>query len=220
MTAVDRAASRREITDALIKAMEHRHEVLDAIVDSDDRRAAVEAIAKLLGTSHLGCEAVMGMSFDQLTKDSRDRIADELNDLNKELTFMVGERPASTEETLILRPFAGESDRDIFALRTSDVHASGDGSGRPASGLDDEIHEGLVRVDDEDAAWFVAIDGAQKVGMVFGDLGHGEVNVRIWIHPEQRKKGYGTAALRRARAEMAACFPGVPLVVRAPAHPG
>jgi RimJ/RimL family protein N-acetyltransferase len=57
--------------------------------------------------------------------------------------------------------------------------------------------------------------------MVFGDLNHGEVNVRIWIHPEHRKKGYGTAALRRARAEMAAYFPGVPLIVRAPgAHAG
>ena len=74
----------------------------------------------------------------------------------------------------------------------------------------------LERVDDEDAALFVALDGAQKIGMVFGDLNHGEVNVRIWIHPGQRKKGYGTAALRRARSELAACFPGVPLVVRAP----
>jgi RimJ/RimL family protein N-acetyltransferase len=57
--------------------------------------------------------------------------------------------------------------------------------------------------------------------MVFGELPHGEVAVRVWIHPEHRKKGYGTAALRRARSEMAAYFPGVPLVVRATsAHPG
>src|SRR5574337_174715 len=216
MTAVDRAVSRREITDALLKALERRHEVLDVIVDSDDRPAAVQAIAALLGTSHLGCEAVMNMSFDQLTKDSRARIAAELDDLNSQLTFTLGERPASSGETLALRPFAGELDRDIFVLRTSDVRASGDGSGRPAGAIDEEIHSALVRVDDEDAAWFVAVDGAQQVGMVFGELTHGEVNVRIWIHPEQRKKGYGTAALRRARSEMAACFPGVPLVVRDP----
>ena len=44
----------------------------------------------------------------------------------------------------------------------------------------------------------------------------GEVNLRIWIHPAHRKKGYGTAALRRSRSEMAAQFPAVPLVVRAP----
>lgn len=216
MTAVDRAVSRREITDALMKALERRHEVLDVIMESDDRAAAVEAIAELLGTSPLGCEAVIGMSFDQLTRDSRSRIAAELEDLNSQLAFTLGERPASLGETLVLRPFAGGRDRDILALRTADVHASADGSGRPADGLDDEIHSGLARVDDEDAAWFVAFDGPEKVGMVFGDLSNGEVDVRIWIHPEHRKKGYGTAALRRARAEMAAYFPGVPLVVRAP----
>ncbi|WP_046320168.1 GNAT family N-acetyltransferase [Mycobacterium sp. UM_Kg1] len=220
MTAVDRAVSRREITDALLKAMERRHEVLDVIVESDDRSSAVQAIAELLGVSPLGCQAVIGMCLDQLTKDSRSRIADELEDLNNELTFTLGDRPASSSDTLQLRPFGGD-DRDIFALRTADVGASGDGSGGPAGGLDDEINSGLSRVDDEDAAWLVAVAGGQKVGMVFGDLHHNEVNVRIWIHPEHRKKGYGTAALRRARSEMAAYFPGVPLIVRAPgAHAG
>ena len=38
MTAVDRAVSRREITNALLKAMERRHEVLDLIVDAEDHR--------------------------------------------------------------------------------------------------------------------------------------------------------------------------------------
>jgi GNAT superfamily N-acetyltransferase len=220
MTAVDRAVARREITDALLKALERRHEVLDAIVEADDRFAAVDAIATLLGTSRVGCEAVMGMSFDQLTKDSRARIRGELDDLNSQLDFTLGERPASLSETLMLRLFSGEADRDIFALRTTDVGAKGDGSGGPAGGLDDEIRSALMRVDNEDAAWFVAFDGEQKIGMVFGELTHGEVDVRIWVHPEHRKKGYGTAALRRARSEMAAYFPGVPLVVRTPAHPG
>lgn len=221
MTAVDRAVSRREIANALLKAMERRHEVLDVIVDSDDRASAVQAIADLLGVSPLGCEAVIGMSLDQLTTDSRDKIADELNDLNNELTFTLGDRPASSGETLLLRIFSGEQDRDILVDRTTDVGASIDGTGRPADDIVDEINSALARVDDEDAALFVAIDAGQKVGMVFGDLNHGEVNVRIWIHPEHRKKGYGTAALRRARAEMAAYFPGVPLIVRAPgAHAG
>lgn len=220
MTAVDRAVTRREITDALLKAMERRHEVLDVIVDSDDRDSAVHAIAELLGVSPLGCEAVIGMSLGQLTKDSRSRIADELEDLNNELTFILGDRPASSGESLALRLFSGEQDRDILADRTVDVGASADGTGRPAGDLGDEISSALARVDDEDAALFVAIDGGQKVGMVFGDLNHGEVNVRIWIHPEHRKKGYGTAALRRARAEMAAYFPGVPLIVRAPGAHG
>lgn len=185
------------------------------IVDAEDSAEAVDAIASLLGTSRVGGEAVMGLPFDRLTKESRRRIAAELEDLNNQLSFTMGERPAG--ESLTLRPFSAASDRDIFAARTQDVGAAGDGSGAPAGSLDDEIRAGLARVDAEEAAWLVATDGAQKVGMVFGELAAGEINVRIWIHPDHRKQGYGTAALRKARSEMAAYFPGVPLVVRAPA---
>jgi len=216
MTDQDRKAARREIADALLKALERRHEVLDLIVDSEDKAAAVEAIVALLDTSHAGAEAVMGMSFDLLTKDSRKKIQADLEDLNKQLSFTLGERPASSGETLELRPFSAEADRDIFAARTEDMGAAGDGSGGPAGSLDDEIRAALRRVDDEEAAWFVAVDSGEKVGMVFGELAQGEVNVRIWIHPEHRKKGYGTAALRKSRTEMAWCFPAVPLVVRTP----
>ncbi|WP_156687267.1 GNAT family N-acetyltransferase [Mycobacterium sp. Marseille-P9652] len=216
MTDQDRKAARREIADALLKALERRHEVLDLMVESDNKAAAVEGIVGLLGTSHAGAEAVMSMSFDQLTKDSRKTIQSELEDLNKQLSFMVGERPASSGETLQLRPFSAEEDRDIFAARTEDMGSAGDGSGGPAGNLDDEIRAALGRVDDEEAAWFVAVDSGEKVGMVFGELTHGEVSVRIWIHPDHRKKGYGTAALRKSRTELAWCFPAVPLVVRTP----
>ena len=187
------------------------------MVESENKAAAVEAIVKLLDTSHVAAEAVMNMSFDQLTVDSRKKIQAELEDLNKQLSFTLNERPASSGETLELRAFSADEDRDIFATRTEDVGAAGDGSGGPAGNLDDEIGAALRRVDDEEAAWFVAVDSGEKVGMVFGELVHGEVNVRIWIHPEQRKKGYGTAALRKSRSEMAGFFPAVPMVVRAPA---
>jgi GNAT superfamily N-acetyltransferase len=216
MTDHDRAAARREIADALVNALERRHEVLDVIVEADDHAAAVDAIAKLLGTTRLGGEAVMGMSFDKLTKDSRRKIADELEDLNKALTFTLIDRPASSGENLVLRPFVERLDRDIFAARTEDMHLAGDGSGGPAGPLDDEIRSGLGRIDAEDAIWLVAVAGTEKVGMVFGELAGGEVNVRVWIHPDHRKKGYGTAALRRSRSEMAGYFPAVPMVVRAP----
>jgi ribosomal protein S18 acetylase RimI-like enzyme len=217
MTDQDRKAARREIADALLKALERRHEVLDLVVESENEAAAVEAIVNLLDSSHVAAEAVMGMSFDQLTKDSRRKILAELEDLNKQLSFTLKERPASSGESLELRPFSAEQDRDIFAARTGDMGAAGDGSGGPAGNLDDEIRAALGRVDDEEAAWFVAVDSGQKVGMVFGELVHGEVDVRIWIHPDYRKKGYGTAALRKSRSEMAWCFPAVPLVVRTPA---
>ena len=102
----DRAAGRREITDALIAALDRRHEVLDVIVDADNRGAAVEAVAALLGTTHLGAEAVVGMPMYRLTKDSRRRIAAELDDLNSRLTFTLIERPESSGEHLVLRPFS------------------------------------------------------------------------------------------------------------------
>ena len=216
MTDQDRAVTRRAIADALLTALERRHEVLDAIVASDDRAAAIDAVSELLGKSRTGAEAVMGMSFDQLTKESRRRIAAELDDLNSQLSFTVAERPASSDDSLRLRPFSHDDDRDIFGFRTDEVGAAGDGSGSPARSLDDEIGAALERLGAEEAAWFVAIDGEDKVGMVFGELAGGEVNVRIWIHPEHRKKGYGTAALRRSRSELAAVFPAVPLVIRAP----
>ena len=217
MTDHDRKAARREIADALLKALERRHEVLDLIVEADNKAAAVEAIAGLLGTSHVGAEAVLGLSFDQVTKESRKIIQTELEDLNKQLSFTLGERPASSGDSLELRAFSAEDDRDIFAVRTQDMGAAGDGSGGPAGNLDDEIRSALARVDDEEAAWFVAIDSGEKVGMVFGELDHGEVQVRIWIHPDHRQRGYGTAALRKSRSEMAWCFPAAPLVVRTPA---
>jgi GNAT superfamily N-acetyltransferase len=216
MTEQDSTLERREIAHALVQALERRHELLDVVVRSEDYDAAIESIASALGTSLVAAEAVLRLSFDRLTKVSRRRIAAELEDLNTQLSFM-GEQPASAGQSLVLRPFSADEDRDIFAARTGDVRAAGDGSGAPAGDLDDEIRAGVGRVDAEEAAWLVAIDGSEKVGMVFGELAGGEVNVRIWIHPNYRKRGYGTAALRKSRSEMAAYFPAVPLVVRAPA---
>ncbi len=216
MTEQDSRLERREIAHALVQALERRHELLDVVVRSEDYDAAIESIASALGTSLVAAEAVLRLSFDRLTKVSRRRIAAELEDLNTQLSFM-GEQPASTGQNLVLRPFSADEDRDIFAARTGDVRAAGDGSGAPAGDLDDEIRAAVGRVDAEEAAWLVAIDGSEKVGMVFGELAGGEVNVRIWIHPGYRKRGYGTAALRKSRSEMAAYFPAVPLVVRAPA---
>ena len=216
MTEQDSRVERRDIARAMVRALECRHELLDAIVESEDYDAAIEAIATLIGTSLVAAEAVLRLSFDRLTRVSRDRIAAELEDLNSQLSFMA-EPSVSPGQNLVLRPFAASKDRDIFAARTDDVRAAGDGSGAPAGDLDDEIRAAVSRVDAEEAAWLVAIDGSEKVGMVFGELAGGEVNVRIWIHPAYRKRGYGTAALRKSRSEMAAYFPAVPLVVRAPA---
>jgi GNAT superfamily N-acetyltransferase len=217
MTDEEQKAERREIADTLVRALERRHELLDVIVESEDYDAAVEAISTMHGTSPAGGEAVLRLSFDRLTKVSRRRIRDELEDLNHELSFTMGEPQPAPGSNFILRLFSADLDRDIFAARTDDVGAAGDGSGAPAGDLDDEIRAAVARVHAEEAVWLVAMDGSEKVGMVFGELASGEVNVRIWIHPSYRKHGYGTAALRKSRSEMAAYFPAVPLVVRAPA---
>lgn len=211
MTHHDRAAH-REISYALLKALERRHVVLDAIMEADDRPTAVNAIVGMLNTSRPGAEAVMGMSLDQLTKNSRRKIAAELDDLNAQLDFTLKQRPVSSGGSLVLRPFVGESDRHIFVARTQDIN----GSDAPFDDLDNEIRAALSQIDAEQAAWFVAIDGTRKVGMVFGELVVGEVNVRIWIHPDYRRRGYGSAALRKCGPAMARYFPAVPLVIRAP----
>ena len=96
------------------------------------------------------------------------------------------------------------------------MRAAGDGSNAPVGSVDDEIRSALARIDAEEAAWFVAVADTEPVGMVFGELVAGEVNVRVWIHPDHRKHGYGTAALRKSRSEMAVYFPAVPMVVRTP----
>ncbi len=54
MTEQDRAVTRRAIADALMTALERRHEVLDTIVDSPDRAAAIDSITALLGTPRIG----------------------------------------------------------------------------------------------------------------------------------------------------------------------
>src|SRR5262245_61356942 len=113
MTSYNRTATRREISYALFKALERRHAVLDVIVEAEDRLTAVDAIVAMLRTSRPAAEAVIGMSFDQLTKSSRREIAAELDDLNTQLSFTFKERPKSSGGSLSLRPFLGESDAEI-----------------------------------------------------------------------------------------------------------
>ncbi|WP_026303257.1 GNAT family N-acetyltransferase [Jongsikchunia kroppenstedtii] len=216
MTEHDKAATRRDITHALETALERRHEVLDLIVDAEDQAAAEKAIADLLGVPEIGAKAVLGMAFRQLTKSERRKNAKELEDLNSQLTFTLTERPAASGDGLSLRAFNGDLDAELFKLRTDELGAAGDGSGSPAGSIEQEIAAARQRVDAEEAVWLIAAEGGDDVGIVFGELSDGEVDVRIWIAPDHRKKGYGTAALRKSRSEMAAYFPGVPMVVRAP----
>src|SRR4029079_19833282 len=107
------------------------------------------------------------MPFYQLTKDSRRRIAAELDDLNSRLSFTLIERPESSGQHLVRGPFPSEADRDLFGARTADIGAAGDGSGEPAGSVDDEIRSALGRIDGEDAVWLGGRKGTQATRNVF-----------------------------------------------------
>lgn len=217
----DQVIDRREIASALLKALDRRHEVLDAIVESKDREAAVAAVRDLLDTSDFCAEAVLGLRFDRLTVKERDRIRAELEDLDATLQWLPEQRPYSTGAGVRLRPFT-ESEADTALFRTRSAERL-DESGSPwdAERVEQERKGGLKRVDDESAAWFVAEcttgDTPDSVGLVFGELTGNEVDVAIWVAPDARKQGYGTAALKQARSELAAYFPGTVLTIRTPA---
>ncbi|QNG17506.1 GNAT family N-acetyltransferase [Rhodococcus triatomae] len=209
----DQIHDRRELTAALVRALERRHEVLDAVVDSEDHAAAVSAVAGLLDASEAHAEAVLNLTFRRLTKSERRRTQSELEDLDATLEWTAIDRPASTGTTFRLRDFT-ESDAELFRRRCGEQYPDWAGDR-----IEKERAEGVERIEDESAAWFVAEDteSGDTVGLVFGELSGREVDVAIWIAPEMRKRGYGTAAVKHSRRQLAAEFPGTVLVVRAPA---
>ncbi|NLG56439.1 MAG: GNAT family N-acetyltransferase [Rhodococcus sp.] len=209
----DRTLDRRELTLALLRALEQRQEVLEVIVDSDDRTAATAAVAELLGVTETAAEAVLNLPFHRLTKTERQRIQSELEDLDAQLEWTAIDRPASTGASLRLRSFTA-SDADLFRRRCNEQYSEWD-----EDRVEQERLSGIERVRDESAAWFVAedSDSGDTVGLVFSELAGREVDVAIWIVPDKRKQGYGTAAVKHCRRQLAAEFPGTVLVVRAPA---
>lgn len=217
----DQVIDRREIASALLKALDRRHEVLDAIVESKDRDAAVAAVRDLLGTSEFCAEAVLNMRFDRLTVKERDRIRTELEDLDATLQWLPEQRPHSTGAGVRLRPFTDSADDTALFRERSTERLDESGSPWDPDRVERERLDGLQRIDDESAAWFVAEcttgDAPSSVGLVFGELTGNEVDVAIWVAPDARKQGYGTAALKQARGELAAYFPGTVLIIRTPA---
>jgi GNAT superfamily N-acetyltransferase len=204
-----------------VRALERRHEVLDAVVDSKDHQEALTTVAELLGTSEANAEAVLSLKFSALTKAARDRIQGELENLDATLEWTTLDRPASSGQNFSLRPFSDSAeDKSLFTIRSGEQLGE-DGNPWSEDRIEAERVGGLGRIDDESAAWFVAEDvsgdSPKSVGLVFGELDGQEVNVAIWIAPESRKKGYGTACVKHSRRELAAEFPGTVLVVRAPA---
>lgn len=217
----DRILDRREIAKALLAALERRHEVLDIIVDSDTRADAVTAIAAALDTAEANAQAVLNLPLGRLTKTERDRISEEISNLDAALDWTPGERPKSVDPSVRLRPIDTSSgDAELFRERCAE-RLDDDGTPWSPERIAAERSAGARRVEDESAVWLVAVDTSgdepERVGFVFGEWTDQEVDVAIWVAPERRKRGYGTALLKQSRTELAAYFPGTTLVVRAPA---
>ncbi len=217
----DQLLDRRELASSLLKALEMRHEVLDAIVDSDDHAAAIHAVGTLLRTTDGNAEVVLGLQLGRLTRLERDHLRDEITNLESTLKWLPEQRPASTGAGVRLRPFGtGSDDAELFRLRSAEQFDE-DGAAWSADRVESERADGLRRVDDESAVWFVCEDiggdAPRSVGLVFGELNGQEVDIAVWVAPQSRQRGYGTAALKQSRSELAAFFPGTVVVVRTPA---
>ena len=199
MTEHDRATARREITDALLKALDRRHEVLDVIVEADDKAAAVEAISTLLGTSQRGRRSrdgdVVRPAHQGFAPQDRrgTRGPEQAAHASPSATVPPARARAWCCGSSPVRPTVTSSPP---ALATSAPRATA--RVRPRAASTTRSAPRSARVSAEEAVWFVAEEGNDKVGMVFGELVGGEVNVRIWIHPDHRHRGFGTAALRRS----------------------
>lgn len=213
----DRVLDRREVAAALLRALERRHEVLDAIVESDDRAAAIAAIGSLLDTTDFCAEAVLALPLGRLTKAERKKIRAELDDLDAVVKWTTDSRPYATGEHFRLRPDQRGSGRHRAAegalRRTARRWKRRGGRGGAPQGRCTDGRRvghvargrGLVRRRTEEDRF--RIRRAQRQRGRGADLGS----------PRGTQAGYGTATLKQARTELAAYFPGSTLIIRTPA---
>lgn len=182
-------------------ASARRREVLAAISAAADAEDAVTSIARLLAVSAEQAREVLGAPLETFIGRGADASG------------------AADPRGFALLPFRHSKDHLVlFHARSSDPSSATAGEWDDAR-TEQELREGLGRMEAESAMWFVAVDTARDslVGLVFGEQTEdGDVDVAIWVHPEERKRGFGLKALRESRRELAAFFPGKHVIVRAP----
>lgn len=182
-----------------------RREIFAAISSANGTDDAVQAISHLLAVSADEAREVLGAPLGSFVGATTEH--------------PVSAGPSGFE----LHPFKDSDDhRSLYHSRSSDS-SSATGGEWDESRTEQERRDGLSRIDSESAMWFVAVDTARgtAVGLVFGEqINDGDVDVAIWIHPEERKKGYGLLSLKESRRELAAFFPGKHVIVRAPLPSG
>lgn len=182
-------------------AANRRGEVFAALSSAKGSDDAAEAIAQILGISADHAREVLKAPLESFIGGASDGSA------------------APGAEGFTLVPFRDTEDhRALFHARSSDTSSATAGEWDEAK-TEQERTDGLTRVEAESAMWFVAVDAARDahVGLVFGEqINDGDVDVAIWIRPEERKKGFGLLSLKESRRELAAFFPGKHVIVRAP----
>ena len=218
----DQILDRREITSALVRALERRHEVLDAVVDSKDHQEALTTVAETprhVGSKCRSSSEPQVQRTDQGSARSHPGRAGEsrrhsrMDDARSSREQRAELHPASVQRQRRRQGTVHDSLGRAARRRRQVVERGSDRSrARRRSRSDRRRERCLVRRAED-----VSGDGPKSVGLVFGELDGQEVNVAIWIAPESRKKGYGTACVKHSRRELAAEFPGTVLVVRAPA---
>src|SRR5699024_2128361 len=147
--------------------------------------------------------------------------------LRAPLEALIGEGAADSAQSgpggFTLAPFRDSQEHTpLFHARSSDESSATPGEWSEEQ-TEAERPEGLTRIDSETAMWFVAVASPRDspVVLVFGKQeGDGDVDVAIWIRPEERKRGYGLNSLKECRRELAAFFPGKHVIVRAPLSAG
>lgn len=182
-----------------------RREVFAALSAAGSTDDAAAAIGHLLAVPVEQAREVLRAPLESFVGGAPDRSA--------------AERPG----VFTLQPFRDtEAHSTLFRTRSSDSSSATAGEW-DESRTEAERTAGLQRIDAESAMWFVAVDTARDalVGLVFGEqTDDGDVDVAIWIHPAERKRGYGMSSLKESRRELAAFFPGKHVIVRAPLAAG
>lgn len=189
-------------TSAVKAAATRRREIFAAIASANGTDDATDAISHLLSVSREEAAEVLAAPLESFVGTS-------------DTSGPITEAP----DSFGLFPFR-DDEAHVELFRKRSVGRTGDdGVKWDESRAQSELEVGLKRNELESAAWFVAVDTVNDklIGLVFGEqLPTGDVDVAIWVDPEERKKGYGLRSLKQSRRELAAYFPGKHLIVRAP----
>ena len=183
-------------------AAQRRREVLAAVSSATGTEDAATAVSQLLAVGTDEAREVLRAPLEAFAGGPA-----------------TGQAAPESAGGFALHPFRdSEEHRTLYHSRSSDASSATAGEW-DEDRTEKERRDGLGRIEAESAMWFVAVDTARgaPVGIVFGEqVDDGDVDVAIWIHPEERKKGYGLNSLKESRRELAAFFPGKHVIVRAP----